>query len=124
MSVIYFSAEELGNVAAVLAGNRWSGYGRQQFAAITGQLARVSGANTAAHRISYGERSEAPEGGLTAEQIASAAPLGGNKRRAASTLGLLSYNCVSNGGKDYVAEDSLVALALVGLLSSHARLAS
>ena len=113
MSVIYYTAEELGNVAAVLGGNRSSDYGKQRFSRITRELALVSRCNAKAHRKTYGEVDDVPE--VEAEQIRSAAPLLGNPKWAWRTLKGLHYNSISNGGTDFLEDDPAAVMALLSL---------
>jgi hypothetical protein len=85
MSVINWSAEELGNVARYLGG---TGAPLREMAV---QLAVVSRANVEEFIATYQDRHGTPVP-HTADEIAAAAPLATDAEDALSTLGLLGYN--------------------------------
>jgi len=90
MSVISWSVEDFGNLAAYLVPGH-SDYARHQRRLTAEDLATISQANVEEFMSTYASRHGTPEP-VTADQILGAAPNLGHPGRAASMLKLLAYN--------------------------------
>lgn len=119
MSVIFFDPASLGKLAAFAVGNMASNDGKQKLVRYIDALAQYSVENAAAFNATYG----ADEAGTaavawTAEEIG-ARVRGGflvdDIKRILSTLDLLRYNLVSNGGEDFASNATLSALLRIAL---------
>lgn len=120
MSVVFFSADELGNAAAFLAASRWST--ERQTAEIVAALAAYSVGNAWAYSRQYGQSTEP----VSAEEIASATnPRRFNREQAKGTLRLLTYNGATNAGREmnlpgyFEAVATLMSLALARVLEEQ-----
>jgi hypothetical protein len=115
VSVIFFDAEELGNVARVLSPGA-SSYDERVFRNYCEALAHYSAANAAAYRQTY--RDEQDTRGHTADEIAHAAPgpVSMSLPKAVQTVRLLHYNAIANDGRDF-AEESIEAMRALTLVS-------
>jgi len=120
MSVIFYGASELALVFLMCASSISIPKERERPAKL---LAIVSAANAQAYAQTYGGDPEPVSISeiLTAARRLPCTPA--TRRQALSTLSMLHYNCVSNGGTDNARERE-VYLALVELLSSAARVAA
>lgn len=106
MSVINWSAAELGNVARYLA----PGADTAIFTGMVVALAVVSEANVEEFIDTYSDRHGTPEP-VSATAIRAAAPLVADKERAESTLRLLAYNAnASTPDLKVRSQEALVAI--------------
>lgn len=95
MSVIFFGAEALGNVASYLVATRYSR--EEQHTAVAGWLAEYSVGNAWAFEQQYREKTEP----VSVEEIRKAInPLRFDRNQARSTLRLLAYNGITNAGRE------------------------
>ncbi len=99
MSVIHFSAGELGNIARTLAPGA-SDDDKRSLIFYSEQLEIISQANVAAYIETYEDRHGTPKA-HTASEIRAAAPspVKIQPRRACEDITSLEYNSISNGGK-------------------------
>jgi hypothetical protein len=119
MSVIFYEARELGNLAAAaVGGSLASTDGKADVRRWSEVLARVSACNANAFIRTYNEPTEP----ATAEEILREAIAPGNytmRDAATRTLGGLPYNCVANNGFDCLTGDA--ARELVWLMTHFLR---
>lgn len=117
MSVAFFGAEELVNVARYLTSSEWSS---DEFTEqVCRDLAQYSIANAWAFNRQYREDAAPVTYQEIAVPVRSDAPMF-EPARARSTLGLLSYNAVTNAGNEY--EGDAYAWALKRLMTAaHSR---
>jgi hypothetical protein len=111
MSVIAWSAEELGTICKVLTyhhlGNR-----DEARAMWSRLLATISGCNAQAYRETYGDEMVP----VSADDIYAASARGAWDHdkalaQAVSTTRLLAYNCMANNGRDYTpSNDALITV--------------
>lgn len=95
MSVIFFGAEELGNVASYLVATRYSR--EEQHAEVAKWLAEYSVGNAWAFDQQYRETTEP----ISVEEIRKRInPLRFDRASARSTLRLLTYNGITNAGRE------------------------
>lgn len=118
MSVIYFGADELGNIARCLAPGA-SDIERSTFESYLVALEHISKANGAAYQASYAKHGEHTPG-YSASEIRREAPspVSIQPKRACEDAISLQYNCIANGGTDHADGPALGALVsvLTGLL--------
>jgi hypothetical protein len=114
MSVTYFGAGELGNVARFLAPENFSDWGKVLRDSALRNLVKVSEANAKAfNACGYHLRHEGVgiKEGHSKRDIRTAMPKTADREDALTTLRLLRYNCHSNDGKTVPNADTLEALA-------------
>lgn len=119
MSVIFFGAEELGNVAAYLARDKWSAEG--DLKRYSEQLAAYSVGNAAAYAYRYPNDAECavPHKArvILAAAIACQEDHKASGERARSTIRLLSYNGPEGEGLEGYPGSLRYRKAMVSLLS-------
>lgn len=118
MSVCFFDADELGNVARALAPGA-SDYERQRFQSCCEALAEISKANAEAYNEAYSHHADHDhQEGHSADDIQAAAPAVTRMqiKRAAQTAQLLDYNLITNAG--HWKGDDAAGRALVHILSA------
>ena len=112
MSVVHFDHYELANLAACCVENRKDD---RRLLSVCTALAELSIANTASYNLSYSADatpSSAPTlvkeaWGVLGDQCVA-------RERGAALLRLLGYNCISNGGTDFIdIQESAEALDIV-----------
>jgi hypothetical protein len=119
MSVIFYEAKELGNVAAAaVGGSMASTDGKAAVQRWSEVLAEVSAANAKAFAHTYSDLAEP----ATAEEILRAATDPRNYmiyKTAVRTLQGLAYNCMANDGTDFLTGD--VSRNMVSLMTHFLR---
>lgn len=121
MSVCFFGAEELANVARVIASNAGHGPHDQlwcdRLTDACAKLARISGANARCYAYRYAHTDDAKPEGVPAAEIeqVARAMTGENFLTACSTAGLFHYNCQED--KDFLAKTRGGLAALSDVLS-------
>ena len=109
MSVIFYSADELANLAvSAVGGSVASDSGKRALARNISALSQYAIANRAAYVDSYGEAATTPV--VTFEDIRAAVGPYNNRPAAIRTLGGLAYNAVSQRGKDFLDEQTAKSL--------------
>lgn len=100
MSVIHFTPEELGPIAAFAVGNTSSDDGKRKLCRYVKALAAYSAANSLAYAHTYRETTTP----YTEDEIMARARIRDNVdtwKASISTLHLLRYNLISNDGTDF-----------------------
>lgn len=115
MSVMFFGADDLGNVAAFLLSSAFQPT-KAAIDQVAKDLATISKGNAQAFNAQYahlGENVKPIASGEILRDLSARDFHTFNRSEAKSTLQLLAYNCVDNNGKEYHARGHHVAMARI-----------